>query len=181
MTSLAEVEQRLPKHLAQWSREFHAASTVARLCPYLLAAVCDRESRGGLALKPPGPAGKGDFGHGRGLMQVDDRFHPGFLVASDGAGTHLWKLPAYNILYGALLLRANVDALKDVHLALAAYNAGVSKVRRAADAITLSGDLARLMEQRRAAADSLTSGGDYGRDVLRRRAQWAPAEAPLEG
>jgi hypothetical protein len=181
MTSLAELQQRLPKHLAQWGRELHAAATVARLCPFLLAAVCDRESRGGLALKPLGPAGTGDFGHGRGLMQVDDRFHPGFLVASDSAGKHLWKLPAYNILYGALLLRSYLDALQDVHLALAAYNAGVGKVRRAADAITVSGDKVKLLEQRRAAADALTSGGDYGRDVLRRRAQWAPSEAPLEG
>ncbi|RKG68658.1 hypothetical protein D7V80_11710 [Corallococcus sp. CA054B] len=181
MMSLAELGQRLPKHLSQWSRELHAASTVTRLCPYLLAAICDRESRGGLALKPPGPGGTGDFGHGRGLMQVDDRYHAGFVGATDSADRALWCLPAFNILYGAQLLRSYLGTLKDVHLALAAYNAGVGKVRRAADAITVGGDTAKLMAQRRSAADSLTSGGDYGRDVLRRRAQWAPAEAPLEG
>lgn len=181
MMTLADLEQRLPKHLAQWRRELHAASTVSRLCPYLLAAVCDRESRGGLALTPPGPGGTGDSGHGRGLMQVDDRFHVGFITASDSAGRHLWRQPSYNILYGAQLLRSNLDALGDVHLALAAYNAGVARVRTAANAVTVGGDAETLLGQRRAAADARTTGGDYGRDVLRRRAQWAPSDAPLEG
>ncbi|MFP2901451.1 transglycosylase SLT domain-containing protein [Corallococcus sp. 4LFB] len=177
MTTLQDLESRLPKHLAQWAREFLAASTATRLCPYLLAGVCDREARGGMALKPPGPAGTGDHGNGRGLMQVDDRHHPGFVGATDGAGRELWRLPAFNVLYGAMLLRANLDALKDVHLALSAYNAGLKKVRQAMGNAVLPGD---AMGQLRKYADALTTGRDYGADVLRRRAQWAPADAPLE-
>lgn len=177
--SLEALEKSLPIHLRQWAREFHGAGTIYRLCPYLLAAVCDRESRGGLALSPQGPAGTGDKGHGRGIMQADDRFHVSFVSATDGSGKHLWKQAPFNVLYGAKLLRDNLDALLDVSLALSAYNAGVARVRAASDLVSVGPDDATTLEMRRKAADAKTTGGNYGADVLRRRAQWAPPDAPL--
>ena len=176
---LDALEKNLPLHLRQWKRELCGAGIITRLCPYLLAAVMDRESRGGLALKPTGPAGTGDGGHGRGLGQIDDRFHVSFVTASDGAGKALWKQPAFNVLYGAKLLRDNLDALLDVSLALSAYNAGVARVRAASDLVPVGPDDATTLDLRRRAADGKTTGGNYAADCLRRRAQWAPADAPL--
>lgn len=178
---LDALERNLPVHLRQWKREFAGAATIYRLCPYLLAAICDRESRGGLALTPPGPSGTGDKGHGRGLGQIDDRFHPGFVNATDSAGRHLWKQPAFNVLYAAKLLREAVDALGDVPLALSAYNAGVARVKAAVFAVPLPDAQGELLARQRKAADSKTTGGNYAADVLRRRAQWAPIDAPWEG
>lgn len=177
--TLSEVEKALPLHLRQWAKEFVGAGIMCRLCPFLLAAICDRESRGGLTLKPTGPAGTGDGGHGRGLCQIDDRFHVSFITSSDGYGKALWKQPVFNILYAAKLLRDNVDALLDVSLALSAYNAGVARVRAAADLVPVGKDDATTLELRRKAADGKTAGGNYAADVLRRRAQWAPADASL--
>lgn len=176
---LEALEKNLPLHLRQWKRELAGAGIMFRLCPYLLAAVVDRESRGGFALKPTGPAGTGDGGHGRGLGQIDDRFHVSFVTCTDGGGKALWKQPAFNILYAAHLLRTNIDALLDVSLALSAYNAGVARVRAASDLVPVGPDDATTLELRRKAADLKTTGGNYAADVLRRRAQWAPADAPL--
>lgn len=177
--TLEAFEKNLPLHLRQWAREFYGVGIIYCLCPYLLAAVCDRESRGGLALKPIGASGTGDMGHGRGLLQVDDRFHLGFVCAADSGGHHLWKKPAFNVLYGAALLRANIDTLGDVHLALSAYNAGVTRVRESAGKVMPSGDKEADLARRRAAADERTTGDNYAADTIRRRAQWAPPEAPL--
>jgi hypothetical protein len=74
-TQSVEQLQRLPLRLAQWAVEIHFAAALYRLDPLVLAAIVERESRGGEALSPPGPAGVGDGGHGRGLMQIDDRWH----------------------------------------------------------------------------------------------------------
>ncbi|WP_158629218.1 transglycosylase SLT domain-containing protein [Corallococcus sp. AB030] len=185
--TLAELEQRLPKHLAQWSRELHAASTVTRLCPYLLAAVCDRESLGGRWLKPRGPKGVGDRGYGLGLMQIDRRYHREFAARLLPDGTPAWQDPGENILYGAGLLLDRVRDFAARHAsrrervrlagAIASYNADQRKVEAVLRKLpaVVSDDAAID------AMDALTTGKDYGADVLRRRAQWAPAEAPLEG
>ena len=47
--------------------------------PALIAGIGSRESHWGLALSPVGPTGTGDNGHGRGLMQIDDRWHKDFI------------------------------------------------------------------------------------------------------
>lgn len=102
----------------------------------LILAIMWRESAFGLALTPKGPTGTGDHGHGRGLMQIDDRAH-GVWVASNN-----WQDPETNIRYGTKVLKEAHDILarKGFHgdllwtCALAAYNAGVGAVIRAVQA-----------------------------------------------
>lgn len=103
-------------------------------------------------------------------MQIDDRAHKGFVGAVDDLGRPLWRDPAVNVHYGCRLLRRNLDSLDGyVAGALAAYNAGLGKVRSV---------LARLPAdatdaQRQAAVDSVTTGRDYSADVLRRQAEFS--------
>jgi Transglycosylase SLT domain len=76
--------------------------------PFLIYALGERESRWGDALSPKGPGGTGDAGHGRGIMQIDDRsFGPdeqgigsgdGWLAAND------WRDPYTNVTKGAQVL-----------------------------------------------------------------------------
>jgi hypothetical protein len=74
----------------------------------LIAAFMEQESNYGKALSPPGPAGTGDAGHGRGLMQIDDRGHPDFLAKTDSSGRPLWTIPIENIRYGVKVLKDNL-------------------------------------------------------------------------
>lgn len=139
------------------------------LDPAVVAAVVSRESGGGRLLGKRGnPADTGDHGHGRGLMQADDRFWKGLLnLDSKGGEEDAWRYPAFNIAFGCWLLAKNLDALRAefpgldegerLRAALAAYNCGLGRVMRA------------LADKRD--VDAATAGGDYGRDVLA-RAEW---------
>jgi soluble lytic murein transglycosylase-like protein len=120
-----------PNRLQQWRLEVESAADQTELAPELIAAIMDRESLGGVALIPKGPAGTGDFGHGqqlghgRGLMQIDDRAFPDFCAGDE------WKVPARNILFGAKILARNVQAFRgDIACAVAAYNCGIHRVER---------------------------------------------------
>jgi hypothetical protein len=145
------------------------------LAPELIAAVLDRESRGGEALKPAGPSGTGDWeaglplGHGRGLLQIDDRFHRDWLAQTRPDGTPLWMDAAANILFGAQLLKGYVDMLGSIPAGVCAYNAGPSRAQRVLD--TVGEDVEAL--------DSITTGKDYVSDVLRKEAELQPIT--LEG
>src|SRR5262245_9985936 len=93
-----EVSQHaLPSRLSRWAHPIAAASLATGICPFLIAAVMDRESQGGEALSSGEASGTGDNGHGRGLMQIDDRSHKDFLKASLDGGEPLWQLPEFNI------------------------------------------------------------------------------------
>jgi hypothetical protein len=126
--------------------------------PSVIGGVGSRESLWGLILNPRGPAGTGDGGHGRGLMQIDDGAH-------EFARTGNWQNPKANIRYGCDLLADNRAVLKREGLTgrqllkatLASYNAGLGAVLRALD--------------RGINVDSVTTGDDYGKDVLD-RAGW---------
>ena len=122
----------------------------------MLSAICWRESLFGAALTPPGPAGTGDFGHGRGLMQIDDRWHKDFVAGE------LWKDAQANIIKGAEILH---DALgffvqrgysgpKLWSCAISAFNAGCSAVLKA------------VTTEKPGDPDSPTTGRNYSRDVL---------------
>jgi hypothetical protein len=73
--------------------------------PLITVGIGQRESRWGAALSPPGPLGTGDYGHGRGLMQIDDRAHPAFIAK----GT--WQIPEENIRYGLKVLKSALTVL----------------------------------------------------------------------
>ena len=124
--------------------------------PAIICAIMSRESCAGLILNPPGPAGTGDGGHGRGLCQIDDRSHSFFTSVED------WKDPAKNIEYGMDLLRNNINYFlrKDpnqalaLRRALAGYNCGCGNVDKT---ISNGTDV-----------DSRTANQDYSKNVLER-------------
>jgi hypothetical protein len=96
--------------------EIAAAATRHHLEPRLLAAVAAQETGG-----PGADSGRnvvGDGGHGRGVFQIDDRWHP---FARGPAAMD----PASNADYAAGLLESNLQRYGgDVRSALSAYNAG---------------------------------------------------------
>lgn len=73
--------------------------------PFLIYALGEHESRWGEALTPPGPAGTGDSGHGRGLMQIDDRSFADWLASND------WTDPYTNMNKGVSILQSKLAEL----------------------------------------------------------------------
>jgi soluble lytic murein transglycosylase-like protein len=160
---------------AKYMAYIDAAAKRYGVQPSIIAGIGSRESRWGLALKPPCPDGTGDFaprrfpakhrecsmppdglGFGRGLMQIDYDFH-------EFARTGNWRDPGENILYGVRLLcdfqrliarRTELTDLELLRAAIASYNAGPGRILRA---IKIKRHI-----------DHFTSGGDYSRDVLSR-------------
>ena len=144
----------------------------------VIGGIGSRESRWGLALRPPGPAGTGDLagrkprpplrpgslppdsgGFGRGLMQID-------FDAFEFARTEEWKDPRSNILFGCQVLannlsliqkRTNLDGKGVLRAAVAAYNCGAGNVL---NAIRDGRDI-----------DFFTASRDCSKDVLN-RAGW---------
>lgn len=160
--------QDIPIRLSQWAPELKASALCyPKVDPMLLAAILDRESRGGYALKPPGPGGLGDGGHGHGLGQIDDRTHASFLAAKFDDGDFLWMEPAFAILYSARLLAKLLKATGgDEPVAVAAYNCGL---RRAQNAVMQGATASSTRAERIAALDRATTGGDYVSKVLENR------------
>lgn len=138
-----------------------AASRHSWLKPSVIAGIGSRESAWGRLLSPGGPGGTGDGGHGRGLMQIDDRFHQAFI--SSGR----WSNPKDNIDYGIdsvlavnynyLARNTNLKGTELLRGALASYNAGLGNVLKA---------LNQGLD-----VDYYTTGQDYSADVLN-RAGW---------
>lgn len=156
----------LPAHLEKWRPQLTAAQLCYGIPLELMAAILDRESRGGEALTPKGPGGKGDHGRGHGLAQIDSGYHHKFLAAMfDDNRTPLWADPTFNVLYGARLLSENFRLSRSWPVSIAAYNAGLTRATRAAKNATDSSEAAVI-----AAVDRVTTGGDYVSDVYRRRA-----------
>lgn len=100
------------------------------LDPLLITAIGQHESGWGTLLVPRGPAGVADGGHGRGLMQIDDRTWTDWINAND------WTDPLTNVRKGVDIFISNLNyfAAKGVEgddrvsAALAAYNAGPGHV-----------------------------------------------------
>src|SRR6266851_3101325 len=150
-----------------------ALTNAAPFTEALIAGIASRESGWGRFLRPPGPAGTGDFakrlptstrsgplppdgGFGRGLMQIDYDSNP---FARNGP----WADPAKNIAEGIRVLANSREVIArkigvvDAQLlraTLAAYNCGVNRVL---DALRDGRDV-----------DFYTTQRNYSRDVLER-------------
>jgi peptidoglycan hydrolase-like protein with peptidoglycan-binding domain len=103
----------------------------------------------------------GDKGHGRGLFQIDDRFHTDWLAAHGAPGTATTPRVKDAADFAASMLASNlafakqngVAAPDQLRFACSAYNAGPGGA---------------LAGQQSGDCDRKTTGGDYGRDVLER-------------
>jgi hypothetical protein len=180
-TTLSKYDPTMLKQLQQVRKYSRIIKDVSRrysyLQPSIICGIGSRESHWGLALKPVGPGGRGDFarrrprgerrtpeppdggGYGRGLMQIDYDWH-------EFARTGRWQDPRENLMYACVVidnarkffkregLRLNDDQL--LHAVIAAYNGGATATMRA---IKAGKDI-----------DANTTGRDYGRDVLNRTA-----------
>jgi hypothetical protein len=158
---------------AKYKPTVDAAASNFQLDPLLIYGLGSRESDWGLTLKPPGPAGTGDWaprdpakwgfamppdglGWGRGLLQVD--YQQAFAQTGD------WRDPAANINYGCHELAGNITYFTKLAPAgvdpqragIAAYNCGRAGVMRAVNA---GYDV-----------DQFTTGKNYSTDVLHRMA-----------
>lgn len=122
----------------------------------------------------------GDGGHGRGWLQIDDRFHGPFLMAHPGCKDGTWgpfvhsvksggALPPGRVpgmlaaeRYAIQLLRGNAafaahSGVRESHckqFMIAAYNCGAGNALKSYRAHGIAG------------IDRLTAGRDYSRDVL---------------
>lgn len=94
--------------------------------------------------------------HGRGLMQIDDRFHGAFLSQHQNGMD-----PASNIDYACMLLRSNIDAFSgNVRNGVAAYNSGVQGAHNGLDD---SGN-----------PDEFSTGGHYSENILKQAEIFRP-------
>lgn len=118
MTSISSVSaaaRDLASHGVAYAPEIAAAAARHRLNPRLLAAVAAQETGG-----PGSNAGRnivGDGGHGRGLFQIDDRYHA---FARSNAAMD----PQANAEYAAGMIAGLLHRYGDTRAALSAYNAG---------------------------------------------------------
>ena len=112
----------------------------------ILLAVASRES--GIGRTIVGRRWIGDSGYGVGIMQIDKRYHPEFTqrVRTDDH--------AQVIQYAARYLRKLYDQFRNWRYAVAAYNAGPTRVRQV---LEWGYD-----------PDDVTTGRNYSDDVMRR-------------
>jgi soluble lytic murein transglycosylase-like protein len=153
--SLEQFRRGLPPAGRIYAQAILDAAARQGVDPWLIAGILARETTFGTspALDRPGPNGRGDNGHGYGLMQIDDRTHGAWLQAN------AWWIPAVNIDRGAWILKQEIDRFKgDTTKAVAAYNAGAKNVGKAI--------------AQGAHPDTVTTGKNYATDVLTRSAKF---------
>lgn len=158
---------RLPQRLEPWRALVVPIAAHYKVDPALLLAVVDRETNGKNVI--------GDHGFGIGLGQVDKRSHP-FASCEDDTGKLVALDPWMGLSYSARLLRRLLDTFSgEVAPALAAYNAGAGRVRKALNALPATHTAA----ERVTACDSVTTGKNYSSDTLRRRDSFTGERGPL--
>lgn len=126
MSVTDSIKSDLPSLQLHWplvqrlAREF-------KVDPYVVAGLGSRESGWGRLLGKWGnPPGTGDHGHGRGLMQIDDRAHTAWITS------HNWPDPETNIRKGLSVLtnsmryarKRGVPERDVLEVGLAGYNRG---------------------------------------------------------
>lgn len=152
----------IPNEAAPYAATILAVASETGVDPFLIAAVGQRESRWGQALDS---SGTGDYGHGHGIMQIDDRTWGSWIASND------WLDPYVNVSKGAEILAANLAYFEGKGLtgdqltaaAAAAYNHGPGNVW---SNLRSSGN-----------PDVGTAGGNYGSAVLAMASSFASSFA----
>lgn len=107
----------LPAQMRLWMDFVRASATTYALDPAIVLGVIQVETSGNNVI--------GDYGHGRGLMQIDDRSHKTWLD-SHANGMD----PESNIDYGCSILRSGIDYFDgDMRAGIAAYNCGAGNAQ----------------------------------------------------
>lgn len=86
----------LPDAGKQYADVIEKAAAATGVSPFLIAAIMERESNYGLALRPKGPRGLSADGSDRGLMQINKVAHPEFTK---------WADPLEAAKYGAKVIK----------------------------------------------------------------------------
>ena len=157
--------------LEYWPVVQQVASEMAIPVPYLVLAIGARESGWGSFLSPTGPTGTGDGGHGRGLMQIDDRAFPKWCLQRQDDGSFTWQDPVENIRQGCRVIRSAWLQLLSWPATICAYNAGTT-IAAYVDRNFPPGEVPL------AAYDAHTTGNDYVAWVID---HWARAELGVPG
>ncbi len=156
----------------RYAAQIEAAAKAHGLEPRLLAAVAAQETGG-----PGSNSGAnivGDHGHGRGVFQIDDRWH-GF------ARTPAAMDPGKNADYAAGMLSGLIAQYGGVRQALSAYNAGSP---HATGTVTTWGDGSKLGYADSVLRHYADLGGDLGAlgsDLTAGRSDASPAANALAG
>lgn len=173
LQSQLAADMSLPYRVRRWAEP--VAMAAQKTCPkgmdlykwaIALMWIMDHETGGGDGLTPKGPGGTGDHGHGRGLMQLDDRtWGPDEDGVGVGTGNGVgwlanndWRDPTVNIQKAGEILRDNykIFAKKDwgyptLYLAVDSYNSGSKAVK---DEIAAGND-----------PDAASTDGQYGSGI----------------
>jgi len=130
--------------------------------PEVLAGIMQRETEGGLSryLDVQGPSGRGDFGHGHGLMQIDDRSFPDFIISGQ------WRIPEHNINFAASILSRKRRYLADKPLEVELSNAELERATIAAYNCG-EGNVMKAIREHGRDLDYFTAHHNYSAEVLR--------------
>lgn len=127
--------------------------------PTLIFAIGDRESGWGVYLTPKDSSGTGDYGHGRGLMQIDDRTYGDWLAVAD------WTDPYTNIRKGVDIFLTQRQEISDAY----GGNIDPASLDRLAIVAYNHGPAGALKNAEKGEWDTNTTGGNYSADVLDRQ------------
>lgn len=117
----------------------------------------------------------GDFGHGRGIFQEDDRFQTDWLRRQIGAVSGTWLATKWNALRAGFVpllvpaLRHSRKLLSDARVWLIRHGVPESSATKVAVASYNAGPTGALNGFNRRNPDEFTAGGDYSHDVFQRR------------
>jgi len=136
-----------------WTPVMRKAEKRHELPPGLLLALASRETDMNDIV--------GDKGHGRGLFQIDDRFHSDWLAGHGAPGPATTPRVADAAEFAASMLASNLAFAEQSGVA------GAERLRFACSAYN-AGPGGALAGHQQGDCDRKTTGRDYGRDVLER-------------
>jgi hypothetical protein len=118
----------------------------------VVGAMASRESNAGDSLDS---GGRGDSGHGHGIMQIDDRSHAAWIRKND------WQDPATNICRGTEIFKDNI-VRRNIENPEHAIRVGLNEYNTGGSAYT------EYRNNNNTPIDTGTEGNNYGKDTLLR-------------